>query len=90
VLYILSCPLREEDKARPYNGEGDLSWLLRDLKGLSYRHTNIEESGVRRDVIFKDRALRRSLELRDRVEEVPQIQSDASEGHNLRCLVHQF
>jgi hypothetical protein len=36
---------------------------------------------VRRDVRFKeDRAFRRSLELRDRVEEVPQIQSDASKG----------
>jgi hypothetical protein len=36
---------------------------------------------VRRDVRFEeDRAFRRSLELRDRVEEVPQIQSDASEG----------
>jgi hypothetical protein len=28
----------------------------------------------------EDRAFRRSLELRDRVEEVPQIQSDASQG----------
>jgi hypothetical protein len=36
---------------------------------------------VRRDVRFEeDRAFRRSLELRDRVEEVPQIQSDASQG----------
>jgi hypothetical protein len=36
---------------------------------------------VRRDVRFEeDRAFRRSLELRDKVEEVPQIQSDASQG----------
>jgi hypothetical protein len=36
---------------------------------------------VRRDVRFEeDRALGRSLELRDRVEEVPQMQSDASQG----------
>jgi hypothetical protein len=36
---------------------------------------------VGRDVRFEeDRAFRRSLELRDRVQEVSQIQSDASEG----------
>jgi hypothetical protein len=36
---------------------------------------------VRRDVRFEeDRAIRRSLELRDKIEEVPQIQSDASQG----------
>jgi hypothetical protein len=36
---------------------------------------------VRRDVRFEEgRAFRRSLELRDRVEEVPQLQSDASQG----------
>jgi hypothetical protein len=34
---------------------------------------------VRRDFIFEEeRAFRRSLELRDRVEEFPQMQSDAS------------
>jgi len=36
---------------------------------------------VRRDVRLEEgRAFRRSLELRDRVEEVPQLQSDASQG----------
>jgi hypothetical protein len=45
VLGIVSCPIKEEDKARSHNGEGDLSWLLRDLKGLSYLHTSVEESG---------------------------------------------
>jgi hypothetical protein len=36
---------------------------------------------VRRDVKFEeDRVFRRSLELRNRIEEVPQIQSDASHG----------
>jgi hypothetical protein len=36
---------------------------------------------VKKDVIFEeDKAFIRSLELRDIVEEVPQIQSDASQG----------
>jgi hypothetical protein len=35
---------------------------------------------VRRDVRFEGRAFRRSLELRESVEEVPQLQSDASQG----------
>jgi hypothetical protein len=45
---------------------------------------------VRRDVRFEEsRAFRRSLELRDRVEEVPQIESVVSQGHGLRCRVHR-
>jgi hypothetical protein len=36
---------------------------------------------VRRDVRFEEgRVFRRSLESRDKVEEVPQLQSDASQG----------
>jgi hypothetical protein len=47
---------------------------------------------LRRDLRFEeDRAFQRSCELRDRVEEVVQINDDASQiprGHRLKCLVH--
>jgi hypothetical protein len=45
MLDILSCPLREEDKARPHNPGGDLSWLLRGLEGLLDLPSITAESG---------------------------------------------
>jgi hypothetical protein len=81
VLEFLSCPLREEDKARSHCRERDSSWILRGRKGLPIYIPALRRVVVRRDVRFEEgRAFRRSLELRDRVEEVPQLQSDASQG----------
>jgi hypothetical protein len=45
MLDILSCPIREEDKARPHNLVGDLSWLLRGLEGLPDLHSITTKSG---------------------------------------------
>jgi hypothetical protein len=45
VLDFLSCPLREEDRARSHNTERDSSWLLRGRKGLPDLHSNTEQSG---------------------------------------------
>jgi len=61
VFDVLSCPIREEEKTR--------FWIY-----LSTQRRVV----VRRDVRFEeDRSLGISLVLRDRVEEVPHMQSDA-------------
>ena len=44
-LILFSCPLREEDKARPHSPAGDSSWVLISLKGLPNLHSITGKSG---------------------------------------------
>jgi hypothetical protein len=70
VLDLFSCPLREEDKARPHSLAGDSSWILRGFQSLPNLHSITEESGGEQRHQFEEgRDFQRSLESRVSVED---------------------
>jgi hypothetical protein len=74
-------PSEKRTKLDPTTERGILVGYLEVAKAYQIYIPTLRRGVVRRDVIFEEyRAFKRSLELRDKVEEVPQIQSDASQG----------
>jgi hypothetical protein len=82
VLDFLSCPLGEEDKARPHSPAGDSSWILRGIQSLLHLHSaTLRRVVVSRDVRFEEyRSFVRSLESRVGVEDDAKLQIAVSEG----------
>jgi hypothetical protein len=78
-LTFYHVPSEKRTKLDPITEKGILVGYLEVSKAYQIYILALRRVVVRRDVRFKkDRAFRGSLELRDRVEEVPHIQSDAS------------
>jgi hypothetical protein len=74
-------PLEKRTKLDPTIERGMLVGYSKVSKAYKIYIPTLRRVVVRRDVRFEeDRAFRRSLESRNRVEEVPQLQSDASQG----------
>jgi hypothetical protein len=74
-------PSKKRTKLDPTTEKGILVGYLEVCKAYMIYIPTLRRVVVRRDVRFEeDRAFMGSLELRNRVEEVPQIQSDASQG----------
>jgi hypothetical protein len=74
-------PSEKRTKLDPYAKKGILVGYSEVSKACWIYIPTMRRVVVRRDVRFEeDRAFTRSLELREKVEEIPQIQSDASQG----------
>jgi hypothetical protein len=80
-------PSEKRTKLDPTTEKGILVGYSEVSKAYRTYISTLRRVVVRKDVIFEeDRAFGRSLELRDRVEEVPQIQSDALQGTQPQVL----
>jgi hypothetical protein len=72
-------PFEKRTKLDPITEKGIVVWIQRGLKAYRIYIPALRRAVVSRDVRFEeDRAFQRSCELRDRVEEVPQMQDDTS------------
>jgi hypothetical protein len=81
LLDLFSCPLREEDKARPIAQQGILVGYSEVSKAYCIYIPSLRRVVVSRDVRFEeDRALQRSLESRVSVEDDVEAPIDALEG----------